>query len=201
LNDELVLYSYRRCPFAIRVRMVLNEKNLPFKRIEEDLKNFSPELLKLHPEAKVPVLVHKGFGIYESAVITEYLEEEFPDPPLMPKDIQERTRIRLWTYWSNHIAKPDIQKFKFEGEKLSPSALKEVESRLIRHYEKIEEQLKKSPWLMGEKFSLADIHVFPFFRQLTSCNPPPSFLNQFPKCKDWLERITSRPSFKKTMEK
>ena len=199
--EEIVLYSYRRCPYAIRVRMVLNEKNLPFKRIEEDLKSFSPELLELHPEAKVPVLVHKGLGIYESAVITEYLEEEFPNPPLMPKNVQERTQVRLWTYWSNHIAKPDIQKFKFDGRELSSIELKKLEGRLKEHYKKIECQLQKTFWLVGNVYSLADIHVFPFFRQLSNCNPPPSFLKDFPKCNEWLERITSRSSFKKTMEK
>jgi len=201
MDSEIVLYSYRRCPFAIRVRMVLNEKNLAFKKIEEDLKNFSADLLKLHPEAKVPVLVDRGFAIYESAVITEYLDEQYPEIPLMPKNNQDRTRVRQWTYWSNHIAKPDIQRFKFEGSNLSEKDLAIVQERLKGHYQQIENQLDHGPWLVADEFSLADIHVFPFFRQLSTCNPPPAHLDQFPKTQDWLERIISRPAFAKTMEK
>jgi glutathione S-transferase len=201
MDSKIVLYSYRRCPFAIRVRMVLNEKNLAFEKIEEDLKNFSDDLLRLHPEAKVPVLIDRGFAIYESAVITEYLEEQFPKIRLMPKDIQDRTRVRQWTYWSNHIAKPDIQKFKFEANHLSKGELEKVQEQLKKHYQQIEDQLKQSSWLVGNEYSLADIHVFPFFRQLSTCKPPPAHLELFPKTKEWLERIISRPAFAKTMEK
>ena len=78
INPDITLYSFRRCPFAIRVRMVLHEKEIPFKVIEEELKNLSPELLKLHPEGRVPVLVHGDLVIYESAIITEYLDDCFP---------------------------------------------------------------------------------------------------------------------------
>src|SRR4051812_18612076 len=123
MSESITVYSFHRCPFAMRVRMALHEKAVPFTIVEEDLKNFSPELRKLHPEAKVPVLVHGARVIYESSIITEYVEDLFPDrTPLMPTTPGPRSEVRLWTYWCNHLLKPDIDRLKY-----GPSRFPEAE--------------------------------------------------------------------------
>jgi glutaredoxin len=68
---ELILHSYRRCPFAIRVRMALEEKELAYRLVEENLAELSDELLRIHPEGRVPVLIHDGHVIVESTFICE----------------------------------------------------------------------------------------------------------------------------------
>src|SRR4051794_33777782 len=99
--STLILHSYRRCPFAIRVRMVLEEKGIPYQLIEENLSHLSPELLAHHPEGRVPLLIHEmnsqKLVVYQSTIITEYLDEAFPQSPLMPKDPKDRAKVRLWT--------------------------------------------------------------------------------------------------------
>lgn len=200
-NEKLVVYSYRRCPFAMRVRLTLNEKKIFFETVEEDLSNFSDKLRSLHPEAKVPVLVHGDWVLYESAIITEYIEEKFPDVRLMPSDPKERAEVRLWTYWCNHIFKPALDRFKYGTSRFSESECVGIESKLLTHLGKTEERLKKHTWLVGKEYSLADIHVFPFFRQLTKVNPTPAFLSQFPATLHWVQRVSERPAFKKTMDK
>ena len=197
---SLTLHSYRRCPFAIRVRMVLEEKGILYKVIEENLSHFSEELLLLHPEGKVPLLIHDGQAIHESAVITEYLDEAFPQVPLMPKAAMDRARVRLWTFWANQLLKPDLDAFKYEWKKLEPEPKAALLERLRKRVQELNEALKDQPFLMGQSLNLADIHVFPFYRQLQKCQPDfAQLLEPTPATEAWLARIVARPSFERVM--
>jgi len=198
--ESLKLFSFRRCPFAMRVRLVLNEKGLPFDVVEEDLKNFSPELRALHPEAKVPVLVHGARVVYESAVITEYLEDLFPNVPLMPKGAGERAEVRLWTYWCNTVFKPDVDRLKYGTNRFSAEECVGVLERVQQHLGKLEKVLNANHALVGD-YSLADIHVFPFVRQLVRIEPVPGFLSLFSATLNWVKWISDRPAFVKTLER
>src|SRR5262249_7415765 len=145
----IVIHSYRRCPFAIRVRMTLEEKGIPYAVVEENLREPSAELVRLHPEAAVPLLIDDGFVIHESAIITEYLEEKFPAPArLMPATPEGRARVRLWTYWCNHLFKPDLDAYKYEWLKtLDEAGRAELLGRLRAHLGKIGEALEAGPFL------------------------------------------------------
>lgn len=186
----------------MRVRMTLHEKGIPFEVKEEDLRNFSEELKAMHPEAKVPLLVHGERVVYESAIITEYIEEAFSQKPrLMPKDAGEKAEVRLWTYWCNQLFKPDLDRFKYGTSRFRQDQCVGAEQRLISHLEKLEKRLSTAAWLVGEEISLADIHVFPFVRQLSKVTPTPLFLASFIHLNKWLEGMLNRPSFIKTMQK
>lgn len=202
MKTDLVVYSFLRCPFAMRVRMTLHEKGIPFEVREEDLKNFSPQLRALHPEAKVPVLVDGDTVIYESAIITEYIEDSFPEQtPLLPRSPRERAQVRLWTYWCNQMFKPDLDRLKYGTSRFPENECIGISEKVKTHLAKLEQTLQKSLWLVGEQLTLADIHVFPFGRQLSRVNPTPPFLVDYPKLLDWIERLEKRPSFVKTMAK
>lgn len=183
----------------MRVRMTLHEKGIEFETIEENLKDFSQELRKHHPEAKVPVLLHGDHVIYESAVITEYIEDCFPTPSLMPSDPFLRAQLRLWTYWCNHHFKPHVDHYKYAEHRSSPEDVHKAPERLQKDLQKLENVLTQSPFLLGESLTLADIHVFPFLRQLTKATPYFTPLDDFEACQNWLESIIKRPAFEKTM--
>src|SRR5918999_1723319 len=92
------LYGYGPSSNSRKVRAVLVEKGLEFSRINIDLskkEQKSPEYLKIHPFGQVPALDDEGFVIYDSTIINEYLEDEYPYPPLMPKDSEGRAQARL----------------------------------------------------------------------------------------------------------
>lgn len=96
----LVLYHHGSSVCAAKVRFVLGEKGMPWQgRYIDILKGdqFAPDYLKLNPKAVVPTLVHDGRVIVESTVIAEYLDDEFPDPPLKPPTPAARAAMRLWT--------------------------------------------------------------------------------------------------------
>jgi glutathione S-transferase len=201
-EDRPLLYSFRRCPFAMRVRFALHEKGVAFDIQEEKLDQFSDALKALHPESKVPLLVHRGMAIYESAIITEYIDEAFPSgPPLMPADPLLRAEVRLLTYDCNRNLKPSIDHLKYGTSRFAAEECAGASERIQKSLEAYESRLKEHDWLLESGFSLADIHLFPFLRQLWGIRPPPAWLNDFPLVGRWLERVSNRPAFALTMAK
>jgi glutathione S-transferase len=95
----LYLYHGTTSVCAIKVRLTLAEKALPWQGEVLWLQRgdqYRPDYLKLNPNAVVPTLVHDGRVIIESTLIMEYLDETFPDLPLMPRDPYARSQVRLW---------------------------------------------------------------------------------------------------------
>src|SRR5438874_10600979 len=106
----LKLYDYPDCPFCQKVRVVLAEKDLEYEKIFVDLRKQEqklPEFLRLNPYGKVPVLVDEDEVVYDSTIINEYLEDEYPLPRLMPEDSQARAWVRmLEDYCDNSFIPP-----------------------------------------------------------------------------------------------
>jgi glutathione S-transferase len=95
----LYLYHGTTSVCAIKVRLALEEKGLAWTGEILDLRRgdqHRPEYLKLNPNGVVPTLVHDGRTVIESTLIIEYLDEAFPEPPLMPSDPYSRAVARLW---------------------------------------------------------------------------------------------------------
>lgn len=89
------LIDAARCPYCARVRIALAEKRLDYETVEVDLADRPPWLLELNPpNGRVPVL-DDGFTLPESDVIIEYLEDRYPEQPLLPADPEGRARARL----------------------------------------------------------------------------------------------------------
>ena len=89
------LYDFKSSPNCQRVKIVLAEKNLPYEIVPVDLRaqeQKTPDYLKLNPYGKVPVLTDDDTVLYESCIINEYLEEKYPNPPLLPKDPGEKSQ-------------------------------------------------------------------------------------------------------------
>ena len=91
------LYGFWRSLASYRVRVALRLKNLPFEEIEVDLlagAQFQPDFDAVNPQHAVPVIEHSGHRLIQSLPIIEYLEEAFPQVPLLPKDALGRARVR-----------------------------------------------------------------------------------------------------------
>ena len=92
------LYTFPPSTNSRKVRIALIEKGLEFERINIDLtkrEQKNPDYLKVHPFGQIPALDDEGFVVYDSTVINEYLEDEYPYPPLMPSDSEGRARARM----------------------------------------------------------------------------------------------------------
>ena len=158
--------------------------------MEVDLKNKPQELLDLNPYAKVPVLVDGETVIYESNIIDEYLEENYPEVPLMPKDPAHKARVRIWMDYSNtrlHAAAHEISRGK-DPEK--------AQEKLKDYLTALELEMAGREYVAGD-YSLADITLIPFFvrRQRYRFEID----DRLPNLKSWMERVLARPAVQSTL--
>ncbi len=96
----LELYHNNMSTCSQKVRLALAEKGQGWTQHHQNLRagdQHRPDYIKLNPNGVVPTLVHDGRVIVESAVIDEYVDEVFADPPLRPADASARAQMRLWT--------------------------------------------------------------------------------------------------------
>ncbi|MVW84803.1 glutathione S-transferase family protein [Pseudomonas sp. PB101] len=130
----LELYNASISTCSQRVRFVLAEKGLPYTdhrlRLEQG-QHLTPAYIALNPNGLVPTLVHQGDAIIDSSVINEYLEEVFPDIPLLPTHPLERARVRAWVQYLDEVMTPSIRYPSFQ--KLFGGAIKSMtsEERMI----------------------------------------------------------------------
>jgi len=108
MSDHITLYDTQGSPCARRVRIVLLEKGLAWETCVVDLTKMEqkrPEYLALNPNGVVPTLVHGDRVIYESNVITEYLDAVFPRPRLYPVDAWQCAQAKMWQAFELAMAK------------------------------------------------------------------------------------------------
>ncbi|MEI8150204.1 MAG: glutathione S-transferase family protein [Hyphomicrobiales bacterium] len=99
-HPKLTLYDFGNSMCCQKVRITLVEKGLTWEAIRVDLfksEQYDPKYLAMNPKGVVPTLVHDGVPVIESTLICEYIDDTFPEPPLMPKQPAERARMRLWS--------------------------------------------------------------------------------------------------------
>jgi len=109
------LYDAARCPFCARVRIALAEKGLDYETVEIDLRNRPDWIYELNPTGKVPV-VDDGFAPPESAVIMEYLDDRYPEQPLLPDDPKSRAVARKWVFRFDDLLGDDYYAYRSGGE-------------------------------------------------------------------------------------
>jgi glutathione S-transferase len=181
------------------VRVVLLEKGLEFERVTIDLskrEQKSPEYLKIHPFGTVPALDDEGFIVYDSTIINEYLEDEYPYPPLMPKDSEGRARARMMEdlrdgHFNPAAGQLNRELRKPEAER-DPKVIEHAHAKITECFDRIEKELEGREYLAGP-FSLADIAFIPNIDTLERIQ-----IQVDPKYKNihaWIARLKARPSF------
>ena len=178
----ITLYDAARCPYCARVRIVLAEKGVAYDPVEIDLRDRPAWLYEKNPAGKVPVLEEDGWVLPESAVISEYLNERYPEQPLWPADPGERAAGRLLVFRFDDFSGPYY-------------ALRREEAGARERFEEelgfLDGLLAGMPWLSGREFGLADIAYLPW---LVRARDMLGFsLEPWPMLVAWLERSAERP--------
>jgi glutathione S-transferase len=164
---QIELYSATSCPYAQRTRLLLSEKGIEHILHEVDLDAKPAWFDRISPYSKVPVLKQGNVVIWESSIINEYIEELFPDPPLMPLDPARRAHARFWIDFCNVRFTPTWYKLLLAQDAQERASLT---ARLRDHFLFMEHQgiaaLGGGPHLMGSEMSLVDITFYPWFERL-----------------------------------
>jgi glutathione S-transferase len=198
----MTIYDYPGCPFGRKVRIVLAEKELSFDSVSVDLakgQQRSEEFRRLNPFGKVPVLVDESSVVYESSIINEYLNDEYPhEPELLPEDSGERARIRLLVDFADRAFTLPVMALEREA-KAQAADKDEARAQAAREavtkaLQMLERELAGREYL-AEDFSLADVAFAPALLMLPQVGIAidPSLAN----VAAWKARLLQRPSIGK----
>lgn len=168
-SKKLKLYSYWRSSCSCRVRIALKLKGLDYEYIAINLlkgAQKSPEFLKLNPIGYVPVLVDGDFVVADSFAILLYLEEKYPQHPLLPKDLQKRAL----NYQAANLVSASIQPLQnlpvlgYINEKLGPDEkIPWAQTHIRKGFAALEKLLENSAgrYATGNEVFLADLFLAP----------------------------------------
>ena len=194
------LYDFKSSPNCQRVKVVLAEKNLPYEIVSIDLRKQeqkNPDYLKMNPYGKVPVLTDDSTVLYESCIINEYLNEKYPNPPLMPADPGKKAKARILIDFGLAHTDGPYQKLRMEMMRDPKEQNKEVidsaKADLRKLLQRFEDELANQPYLVGD-FSLVDADLITRFTRLEGFGVIPDA--SLPRMTQYLQRVKDRPSVK-----
>jgi glutathione S-transferase len=179
----ITLYDADRCPYCARTRIVLAEKGIEYETVEIDLDDRPAWIYEKNPLGRVPVLEEGEFVLPESAVINEYLDERYPEPPLWPADPGERAFGRLLVFRFDQLSKPY-----YALRRGQDGAAERLDAELA----KLNAVLDARPYLSGRDFGLADVAYVPWV--VRARDRMGVDVGAFGALSDWLERLSARPS-------
>lgn len=182
------------------VEAVLAEAGQRYKRVEMEYGadgKFPPSFLKLNPMAQVPTLVLPDKTVMtESAAIAIYLADRFPKAALSPaaRSSQRATYLRWLTYMAATLYSSGLLMYYADRYTTDANGAAGVKTAatgaMARQWEILAAALSKGPWLLGRKFSAADVYA----AMLATWNPDlPAFYKKHPNVKALVGRVKSRP--------
>jgi RNA polymerase-associated protein len=177
----LTLYDAARCPYCARVRILCHEKGIDYEPVAVDLNDRPAWIYEKNPLGRVPVLEEDTFLLPESAVIMEYLEERYPEPPLWPLDAAERSLARVVVFRFDRLSSPYYAVRRGD---------EDARPRLDRALGELDALLTAQPFLTGREYGLADIAYVPWLLRLPKIVG--AEVDSWPAVTDWLERLRER---------
>jgi len=201
---SLVLHGYSYSVYLRIVRLALAEKGVPYERVE--VNPFEPALpaayFELHPFGRVPVLVHDGFALYETAAITRYVDRAFAGPSLQPAGAPALARmdqiigvVDAYAYWplvrqvfAQRVMRPRFGRPVDEAEIAAGLA---AAPRVLGALEKL---ASGDTFLTGASLSLADLHLGAMVAYFTQAPEGAALLSSYGRLAAWWSSLATRPS-------
>ena len=199
----LKLCGFRLSNYHNKVRIALLEKGIAFEEDANVRPSQKDDYLALSPMGKVPYIEIDGTRLCESEVILEYLEDSYPQKPLLPKDPLARARVReLMTVMELHVELVARRLYAglFAGAQISESAKQSVAKELAKGIRAFKELAKFDPFLAGKEMTVADcaaaVHL-PLISLATKAAYGRDFLEEIPQVKPYLKMLGERPAVAK----
>jgi glutathione S-transferase len=197
----LKLCGFHISNYHNKVRLALLEKGIPFEEDSDVRPSQKDEYLAFSPMGKVPYLDVDGTRLCESAVILEYLEEAYPQKPLLPKEPLARAKVReLATVLELHLELVARRLYPglFFGGTLTDGTRQSVEKDLAKGVRALRALARFEPFIAGRELTLADcaaaVHL-PLVSLSTKLAFGRDFLEDMPQVKPYLKMLGERPAF------
>ena len=193
MRNALTLFSSPDCVVCHRVRLVLAAKGVSYELVPVDPNKPPEDLLDLNPYHSVPTLVDRDLVLYSASVVSEYLDERYPHPPLMPVDPLSRARLRLAMLQIEKNWVPQVQAVQ-SGSKVQAEAGRKALRELLLGSLPL---FKAAKFFLNPEMSLADCAMAPIIYRL------PSLGVALPKeaklIEDYGMRIFRNPGFARSL--
>ncbi|WAI88179.1 hypothetical protein SC65A3_01644 [Psychrobacter sp. SC65A.3] len=193
------LYSFRRCPYAMRARLGILFAELQVELREITLKNKPSQMLAISPKGTVPVLqLVDGTVIEESTEIMIWaLEQQDPQGLLDAEVLQQANALidkndNEFKYW--------LDRYKY-ADRHTDMTQTEYRQKGEIFLQVLEELLTKNPYLLGKTVTIADIGIMPFVRQFAHVDRNVFYSLPYPNLQRWLQDWLQHPFFLQTMTK
>ena len=188
MNDLAVLYSYRRCPYAMRARMALSYAGIPVEIREISLRNKPLAMLEISPKGTVPVLQVGELVIEQSLEIMKWALSQSDKNGWLNNLAASEALIAT----NDGPFKKLLDQYKYPDRYPHQTITGTLNQALEICLLPFEQRLQKSRYLLGDQMSLADVAIFPFIRQFSMVDAAWFEKSSLDHLKKWLnERIES----------
>ena len=201
MNEIPVLYSFRRCPYAIRARMALKMSGIEVELREVSLSDKPAKMLKSSPKGTVPVLVFaNGIVIDESLDIMIWaLEQSDPDCWLPDNPAEQTENYHLIELCDSEF-KQQLDGYKYADAK-SGESMESYRTAAEKYLRYIEKKLTDHRYLINERINIADVAIFPFIRQFAHVDKDWFDQAGYKKLQTWLDNFLHAALFSEVMMK
>ena len=200
MSQSPILYSFRRCPYAMRARMTLKSCHIHIELREITLRNKPEEMLALSAKGTVPVLhLPNGHVIDESWDIAQWAISQQDPNQLLGKPHQAKQVVSLIQH-NDHVFKPQLDLYKY-ADRFPDYPASFYRTQAEDYLKQLDSLLAKQPFLLGQSLNLIDIGIFPFIRQFAHVDI--SWFAQTPHThlQRWLNSLKSSDLFNSVMQK
>jgi glutathione S-transferase len=184
---------------AFRCHVLMLEMGIKYEEVKVDFEKgdqFKPEYLKLNPNGKIPCIVDGDFVLWESMAINKYIATKY-NSDLLGKTPEENALIDQWSYWSilevqSNLYTIAFQKFRAPEGDRDEKIIKKAMDELSKVLKILDNQLEGKEYILGNRFTLADINV-------ASCVLAADFAkydySAYRNVSRWIAKLNERPSF------
>jgi len=193
-----ILYSYRRCPYAIRARMALKYASIEYEHREIEFRNKPQTMLLVSPKGTVPVLCVDGRVLDQSVDIMRWaLGKADPDDW---RGVDESIS-RAWIERNDGPFKVLLDQYKYPNRFPELNQVDVLSSAIDLMLDPMDNLLQSKTYLLGNKTSWVDVAIFPFIRQFAAVNPQRFEDLPFASLKKWLNQYLESELFNSIMNK
>ncbi|WP_028111777.1 glutathione S-transferase [Ferrimonas kyonanensis] len=196
-----ILYSFRRCPYAMRARLALDYAGIELELREVVLKNKPDHLRLISPKATVPVLQLSEHWLLDQSldIMLWALSRHDPQrwwPPQPQEQVQALARIQ----YNDGRFKHWLDRYKY-ADRFPEYSAHHYRQQGEQWLRQLEHLLSRGPWLGGQRPDLSDMALMPFVRQFAHVDPDWFAQAPYPCLRRWLERLKASAAFARIMAK